>query len=220
MAETVAAPKRTRRAKPAGAAARLAELRKLAATDRERAQREAWSWIQELGAARDGEALGELFGLGKAPPPTLDGPTDGILVTTLINPLVDVPARLITGLWMPWQGKAFDAKAGRGYNRLTESSRWPSKLLWPRYGMRATDDGRAAFEFDTAIEPGRVEPTVDVLKIDYSTVKSNPRLVIRQIRDELVELVPDTYLGRILWRQGEDRYSNIGYFALRQPAVR
>jgi hypothetical protein len=37
-----------------------------------------------------------------------------------------------------------------------------------------------------------------------------------------VQLVPDTYLGKILWRSeddGEERYSCIGYFALRQPAT-
>jgi hypothetical protein len=60
-----------------------------------------------------------------------------------------------------------------------------------------------------------------VLKIDYGPVASNPRLVIRRIRDELVQIVPDTYLGKILWRSGEGdeaTYGCIGYFALRQPA--
>src|SRR5438445_530922 len=78
--------------------------------------------------------------------------------------------------------------------------------------------GRLAFEFETAVEPGKIEPAVDVLKIDYAPVAANPRLVIRQIRDELVELVPGTYLGRILWRSRGGRYANIGFFALRQPA--
>jgi hypothetical protein len=77
---------------------------------------------------------------------------------------------------------------------------------------------RAAFDFETAIEPGKADPDVEVLKIDYGPVESNPRFIIRQIRDELVELVPDTYLGKILWRSGEEGYTCIGYFALRQPA--
>lgn len=49
----------------------------------------------------------------------------------------------------------------------------------------------------------------------------NPNFLIRQIRDELVELVPGTHLGRILFRLPgplTDRFTNIGYFALRQPA--
>jgi hypothetical protein len=206
--------------RPAGTgpvAERLAELREIAASDPWRAQQETWAWIEELGAKRDGEQLEALFALG-TPPRGLDGPTDGILVCTLTNPLVDLPIRLLTSMWMPWQGKAFDAAAGRGVNRMTASSRLPAKLLWPRYGMRETEDERAAFDFLTRIEPGKVEPTIDVLVIDYQPVSENPDLLIRQIRDELVQLVPDTYLGRILFRLPGDRYSNIGYFALRQPA--
>jgi hypothetical protein len=84
--------------------------------------------------------------------------------------------------------------------------------------MREDEGGKAAFDFNTRVERGMVEPAVDVLVIDYEPVSSNPRLLIRQIRDELVEIVPDTYLGRILFKLGEGRYSNIGYFALRQPA--
>jgi len=53
--------------------------------------------------------------------------------------------------------------------------------------------------------------------IDYANVESNPRLVIRSIRDELVELVPGVYLGKILFNTGADRFSKIGYFALRTP---
>jgi hypothetical protein len=101
---------------------------------------------------------------------------------------------------------------------MTASSSLPAKLLWPRYGMRETEDGRAAFDFLTRVERGMVEPAVDVMVIDYEPVTENPRVLIRQIRDELVQLVPDTYLGRILFKLGEGRYSNIGYFALRQPA--
>jgi hypothetical protein len=47
-------------------------------------------------------------------------------------------------------------------------------------------------------------------------VEKNPRLIIRSIRDELVELVRGVYLGKILFNSG-DNYSKIGYFALRTP---
>jgi len=50
--------------------------------------------------------------------------------------------------------------------------------------------------------------------IDYAPVDKNPGLIIRSIRDELVEIVPGAHLGRILYRRG-DRYDNWGYFALR-----
>jgi hypothetical protein len=201
-------------------AARLDDLREMAADDAVGAQIATWAWLQELGKRRQVEQLGELYKLGN-PPRELDGTTEGILVVPLIQGAFDRFVTTFTGAWMPWLGKSFDARANRGYNRLAPSARWPAKLLWPRYGTSDDGDARAAFEFETAIEPGRADPDVQVLKIDYGPVEANPGLVIRQIRDELVELVPDTYLGKILWRSGEapdESYSCIGYFALRQPA--
>jgi hypothetical protein len=198
-------------------APRLAGLRQKAATDPTGAQEETWSWIEELGSKSDGDILEELFALGTAPS-ALDGPTDGILVCTLTNPLVDMPVRMLTGMWMPWQGKTFDATEATGINRMTVSSQVPARLLWPLYGMKdAPDDGKLAFDFVTRVEPGKIDAKIDVLVIDYEPVSENPDLVIRQIRDELIELVPDTYLGRILFRLPRGRFSNIGYFALRQP---
>ena len=195
---------------------RLSELRKLAKDYPALAQTNTWTWIQELGQRKAEEQLNELFRLGTAPD-GLDGPTDGILVVPFITPALDSTLRLLTGFWMPWMGKSFDAASDRGFNRMTPSSRWVSKLLWPLYGMRSDEGGRAAFDFETAVEPGKADPDVQVLKIDYEPVSDNPRLVIRQIRDELVELVPDTYLGKILYHRG-DAYPCIGFFALRQPA--
>jgi hypothetical protein len=197
-------------------AERLEKLRELAQTDPARAQERTWDWFKELGAARDADALEELFSLG-TPPRELNGQTEGILVVPFIQGLFDRFAGVVTGFWMPWMGKSFDLSSKTGTNRLTNSARWPSKLLWPRYSTRAASDGRLAFDFETNVEPGKIEPAVDVLKIDYEPVESNPGLVIRKIRDELVEIVPNTHLGRILYKGGEG-YKNIGYFALKQPA--
>jgi cholesterol oxidase len=197
---------------------RLERLRSLAARDRANAQEQTWVWIKELGAERDAAALAELFALGK-PPRGLDGPTDGILVTMLVNPLVDLPVRLLTKLWMPWQGQIFESATSSGINRLAGSSQLPAKLIWPLYRMRDVEGGRGAFSFVSGVEKGKIEPEVQVLKIDYEPVASNPSVIIRQIRDELVEVVPDTHLGRILFRLPRDRFSNVGYFALRQPAT-
>lgn len=200
-------------------AARLGELRELASTDIDAAATRAWQWIEQLSeragsdrAGADAE-LGELFALGR-PPGGLDGPTDGILVTPLIQPRLDVAVRALTSRWMPWQGKTFDAAASRGENVLAGSARWPAKLLWPLYGTKPAPDGRLAFEFQTRVEPGMHDPDTEVLVIDYAPVTDNPRLVIRSIRDELVELVPGANLGKILFK-GRGSYRNIGYFALR-----
>ena len=198
---------------------RLEGLRTRAASDPTGAQNDTWAWIEQLGESRDGEELERLFALGSVPE-GLDGPTDGILVCTLTNPVVDLPVRMLTSAWMPWQGKTFNAADARGINRMTVSSLIPGRILFPLYGMKdAPDDGKLAFDFVTRAESGAVEPAIEVLVIDYEPVNENPDLIIRSIRDELVRLVPDTYLGRILFKLPRGGgFTNIGYFALRQPA--
>ena len=197
---------------------RLAELRAL--DDPTAARDQAWAWFEELGRearshrrAASGK-LNELFRLG-TPPTGIDGRTEGIFVTPLIAPPVDAVARAVTSAWMPWLGKRFDAAAGRGDNVLRSSARLPSRLLWPRYSMqRVGADAAAAFEFETGVEPGKADPDVEVLKIDYSAIERNPRFTIKPVRDELVEIVPGANLGKILWRRSGD-YRLIGYFALK-----
>ncbi|MGH7750858.1 MAG: hypothetical protein ACREQ5_39745 [Candidatus Dormibacteria bacterium] len=199
---------------------RLEDLRARTAQDATTAAEEVWSWLLELsrraaddrhGADRE---LNELFRLG-TPPMGLDGPTDGILVATTITPLLDRVVRVITGRWMPWQGKRFNAAGSVGDNRMVNSARFPAKLLWPLYSMTTAQDGNLAFDFDTYVEEGRQDPDRRVLVIDYSRVAGNPRLIIRSIRDELVELVPGACLGKILFRLRSGGYTNLGYFALR-----
>lgn len=193
---------------------RVSELR-----EREAAQ-EAWDWIVDLkeraktdSAAAEAE-LDAIFRHGTAPG-DLDGPTDGILVMTTTNAVVDAAARLVTSLWMPWQGKRFDLSAGTGDNRMTNNAKLPSKLLWPLYKMKDTAGGKLAFDFKTYQDAGKLDPDVQVMVIDYADVKENPYVIIRSIRDELVEVVPGTYLGKILYRLPRERYEMIGFFALR-----
>ncbi|MDX1876494.1 hypothetical protein SBE55_01555 [Mycolicibacterium sp. 141076] len=201
---------------------RLEWLRKSAAEGQPGAVDSAWSWIVELSTLADNNAdaaeaqLNDLFRLG-TPPVDLDGPTEGILVMMTTNPALDTVTRAVTALWMPWQGKRFDSDSGTGDNRLTRSTGLVGKLLWPLYSMRDAESGKLAFDFATYVEAGKDDPDRQVMVIDYANVESNPRLVIRSIRDELVELVPGVYLGKILFNTGADRFSKIGYFALRTP---
>jgi hypothetical protein len=197
-------------------AERVAELRALAEREPDAARDATWLWFRELGDQRAENELNELFALGAAPR-GLDGPTDGILVVPLIQPALDRALGLLTAAWMPWMGKRFDAAASRGDNRLTGSARWPARVLWPLYGPRAAPDGLTAFDFETYVEPGKQDPGTDVLVIDYAPVAENPRLLIRSIRDELVEIVPGAYLGKILYRGSDGGYTNLGFFALRPP---
>lgn len=201
-------------------AQRVAELRKVAQGSPATAADAAWAWFGELGKQAGGdrdaaaEKLNELFRLG-VPPTGIDGQTEGIFVAPLITPPVDRALRLLTGAWMPWLGKRFDAASSMGDNTLTASTRIVAKLLWPLYNTKQYGSNRAAFDFETRIEPGKNDPDRDVLVIDYFPVVSNPRFIIRQIRDELVEIVPGANLGKILWRRDEDDHALIGYFALR-----
>jgi len=214
-------------AKQAGSAteARLAELRELAKTDPAAAQDETWAWFQDAGKriGSDRETaiaeLEELFGAG-APSEGIDGQTEGILVGFTMQAIPDRALAAITGAWMPWAGKRFSAAEGTGDNLLAKSAKWPAKLLWPFYGTRDAGDNLTAFDFTTRVEEGAVDPGLDVLVIDYAPVESNPRVIIKSIRDELVEVMPGTHLGKMLWRTGpyEDaKYHLLAFFALKTP---
>jgi hypothetical protein len=223
MAEPAPAVQPTVQQDRSEVADRVAELREQAAADPLQARDETWRWFGQLGeqAGRDAEpaaaALAELFALGD-PPAGIEGRTEGILVAPTISPPVDRLLRGISGAWMPWLGKRFDADAQRGDNVLTQSARWPAKLFWPLYGTRPLGDDRSAFDFETRVEPSEDDRSVEVLVIDYVVVDSNPGFLIKRIRDELVEIVPGANLGKVLWRHGDGSYSLIAYFALRSPA--
>ena len=181
----------------------------------------SWNDILETGHAiqTDREAvlgrLAERFRAG-TPPAELDGATEGALVGFVIHPAFDRAVAALSSRWLPWPGKRFDAAASGGDNLLLRSARRPSKLLWPSYRMGDAGDRLAAFDFRTRVERGALDPETDVLVIDYEPVESNPRLVIRQIRDELVEVAPGTHLGKMLWRRRDGLHSLLAYFALRE----
>lgn len=198
---------------------RLNRLRTLAASDREQAVTQTWAWFHDLGAravtgraAADAE-LTELFRCGSSDF-ILDGVADGLIVATLIARPVDRVVRVLTTVWTPWLGKYFDASTKTGDNRVRWAANPLSKLLWPTYTMTRTSGGWSAFSFHTRTEPSALDPDMNVLAINYKDVGANPRLIIRRIHDELVEIVPGAYLGRIVW-QTNGRYVNIGWFAIR-----
>ena len=227
MAEaTRAAPKSPDGKAPqesASVAARVSQLREQAHADPHAAREEAWRWIEELGrlARADRERalaqLQEMFLCGR-PAEGIGGQTEGLLVTWTMHQLADRVIGALTDSWMPWLGKRFDPERKSGVNTLSESARWPAKILWPLYSTTPSLLGRSAFDFTTYVEAGRHDPSVDVLVIDYASVDSNPRLVIKSIRDELVEVAPGAHLGKMLWRQGSGekaRHTLLAFFALK-----
>ncbi|MDO7868234.1 hypothetical protein [Nocardioides jiangxiensis] len=198
----------------------VARWRALASTRPVDAAAAAWDRIlelQELGRSDRKQAdalLNELFRAG-SPARGLDGPTDGILVLTTTTALTDAALTALTSVWMPWEGKRFDADTQSGDNRMTDEATVVSKVLWPLYSMKDTPAGKVAFNFTTYVESGKDDPDREVMVIDYADVKDNPRLLIRSIRDELVELVDGAYLGKVLYRLPTRSYAKLGYFALR-----
>jgi hypothetical protein len=202
-------------------AERVARLREQAQTDPAAARDQAWAWIEDLArlASEDRSgALGELqelFACGQ-PAAEVDGQTEGMLVTWTMHPVADKAIGTITNAWMPWLGKKLDREQHTGVNTLTNSARWPAKILWPRYSTRDAPAGRSAFDFTTYVEAGKLDPSVDVLVIDYESVPENPGLLIRQIRDELVQIVPGANLGKMLVKvPGRQELFLALYFALK-----
>jgi hypothetical protein len=194
----------------------------LSKANAELARRAAWNQIR-LAGARAGkrpqeahETLNRIFRLGVPPDPPLDGPTRGIMVTPTVGRPADLALRALASVWLPWTGKRFDAAAQTGDNLLIASARWPARVLWPSYRLDEHDGGFAAFRFRTHVSPGTVDPDRETLKIDYDS-GDNPKLLIRDILDELVQVVRGAYLGKVLLRRG-DAWRLLGYFAL-EPAV-
>jgi hypothetical protein len=205
----------------------IATLQEIAESDPDLAERQAWSQIRLAGmrAGRSrNEALDSLnrtFRLASVPDPSPDGLYHGVLVTTTTFAVTDPLFRTLSSLWMPWLGKRFDAERGTGDNMLLPSTRLPAKLFWPSYRFRDMGEGRyAAFRFRSYVGAGKLDRDRQVLKIDYDS-DDNPTLLIRNIMDELVQVVPNVYLGKVLMSHGKPSPLGgrlVGYFALRPAA--
>jgi hypothetical protein len=187
------------------------------------ARRATWNQIR-LAGARAGrrpeearETLNLIFRLGAPPAPPLDGPMRGLMVTPTVPRPLDLGLRAVASAWMPWTGKRFNAGAQEGDNLLTAGARVPTKILWPSYQAHPVAGGQAAFRFRTYVSPGSVDPDIETLKIDYDS-DENPGFLIRDILDELVQIVPGAYLGKVLLRRGGE-WRLVGYFGLEPEAA-
>lgn len=188
--------------------------------ERGRLRREALSQIELAGvrtATRRDEALdalNRLFRLGAPPSAPLDGFYRGIVVAPVLHRWIDPVLRASFNIYMPWVGKRFNAAHAGGDNLLEPSARLLARLIWPGYHkLVPTDEGRlTGFRFRTYPGPGRVDPDIETLALDYN-LDENPRLVVRNVVDELVEVVPGAYLGKMLLRTGKS-WRLAAYFAV------
>jgi hypothetical protein len=161
-------------------------------------------------------ALAELeacFAAG-GPVERLDGATKGRLITTTFGYGLDRVFMGMASLWMPWKGKVLDPEAKEGRNIFASPSRVPLRMMWPGYrDQQPFDGGRfTTFRFTTWTGEGKLDPEVEVFKIDYD-LPDSPGFLIRDILDELVQVDDGLYLGQALlrWR---GRYRRAAWFQL------
>jgi len=207
--------------KPAGlVAARVAELHELVRSDATGARDQAWQWFRQAGRGLRSDRraamseLAALFAAGR-PPAAIDGETQGALIGWAAARVPDYLLTALTDRWLPWAGKRFKAEQSTGDNVLPPNAKVASKVLWPRYQMRSSGERLIGFDFTTYVQRGVLDTGTDVLVIDYASVQSNPRLLIKQIRDELVEVVPGANLGKMIYEGPGDRHTLLAYFALK-----
>jgi hypothetical protein len=167
------------------------------------------------GTRPDRTALNVLFRSGLPPTAPLLGPYAGSLVLLDIAPGISQLLSALLRVWLPWKGKIFDARSQSGDNIFTRDSRVLLSVFFPFY--RDVIDGGTetyrAFKFRTYTAPGQMDPDRTVFKIDYNS-PDNPRLTVRRVMDEIVELRPGVYLGKanLQWWWGS--WQTVAYFML------
>ena len=95
-----------------------------------------------------------------------------------------------------WQGKSFSVATARGIN------------------IFATKEGgvRESQPFKFYVGKGIQQHSLDVIKIDYDLPEND--LWIRPLLDEIVQIAPDMYLGKLYYRLNAHTYFALGYFEL------
>jgi hypothetical protein len=162
------------------------------------------------------EILERLFRLGTVPAP--EGRYEGELVGLSTGLLSDPFFEWLTRIYLPWQGKTFDAANHTGDNVFSENvwSRGMSMLGWPEYRIPTGDPSGTVrvFPFKTRPAAGIENPGEQVLRIEYAD-SPNP-LPVRRMVDELVELPGGYLLGKAHMR-GLREFRRVCYFGLLKP---
>lgn len=139
---------------------------------------------------------------GHAPNPLPDGFHPGL-------------AHVLFDKQTPWLGKQFDHTQQIGFNIFTPLG---AKILkfaspfYPKFSLNEEGNTRAYY-FKTWVGKGKKDANVDVLKLDYAAMRENP-LFIRIILDEVVEIAPQQYLGKIHVKLLPGFFVTVGYFGL------
>lgn len=142
------------------------------------------------------------FVQGRVPNPLPDGFHPGM-------------AHVLLDKQTPWLGKQFDGTQQIGFNIFTPLGAKILKLASPFYRkFSLNEEGNTrAYYFKTWVGKGKKDLNVNVLKLDYAAMPENP-LFIRIILDEVVEIAPQQYLGKIHVKLLPSFFVTIGYFGL------
>ena len=143
------------------------------------------------------------FSAGTTPNPSPDGFYNG-------------KAHVLFDADVPWMGKSFDRANELGFNIFTPAGASILKIIAPFYKRytKNSDGNTIAYYFKTRTAPGLKDPQINVVKLDYDSPENPFR--IRIILDEIVEIAPDEYLGKIHVKVFPGYYSTLGYFGLKK----
>ena len=102
----------------------------------------------------------------------------------------------------------------RGDNIFGKKSRWIMRILYPFYRKMTDIDAEtfSAFVFKTRVDTGIEDTDLKVFKIDYDS-PDNPKLSIRPIVDELLQVDDGVYLGKVHFKWFGS-WKMIAYFLL------
>jgi hypothetical protein len=116
---------------------------------------------------------------------------------------------------VPWLGKSFERENQRGFNIFTPTGASLLKILTPFYKLfRINADGNTdAYYFKTSVSEGFRDKQIHTFKLDYDSPE-NPFL-IRIILDEIVEVAPQEFLGKVHMKVFPGYYATIGFFGLK-----
>jgi hypothetical protein len=162
--------------------------------------------------------MNAIFRDGRLPDEPLNGPTAGEMIAVDLLPGVTPMVRALLTSRMPWMGKTFDAEGMRGENLFYPGFVPVSRVLFPFYrgGYRREGHDRvSAIPFRTYAGTGLKDPDRKVLKIDYD-LAVNPRLSLRRILDELVQVDDNYFFGKAYYRLTQTTSHVVFYFALQR----
>ncbi len=125
-------------------------------------------------------------------------------------------AHVLFDMQTPWLGKSFVASEQKGFNIFTPTGAAILAIATPFYTLfsKNHEGNTHAYYFNTSKTKGVRDPEVDVIRLDYSDPQ-NP-WIIRIIVDEIVEIKPHQYLGKIHIRLPFGLFATVGYFGLKK----